>query len=183
MSLGPLDPRSVCNAMLDAASGPVTNLALQKLLYFAHGLYLMEARRPLVSGYFEAWKFGPVHPAAYASFKGAGDQPIDFRAESVDPLTGVRRSIPAPADAAVSSIVFRVMHSYGRMTPGRLVEISHAPGSPWSVVVDEGRLGVSFGMRIPDSLILERFNRHKVSVGEAPSQGEPGEDAPFHSGN
>lgn len=180
MSPGPADPRGVCNAMLDAAHGPVTNLALQKLLYFAHGLYLMETRFPLVSGYFEAWKFGPVHPAAYAAFKAAGDRPIDFRADSIDPLTGARRSLPAINDAAATDVIRRVMASYGRMTPGRLVEISHARGSPWSVVVDTGRSGVSFGMRIPDSVILERFNRHKVSVGEAPAQGEPGEDAPFH---
>lgn len=181
MTPAPVDPRSVCNAMLDHATGPVTNLALQKLLYFAHGLYLRETGRPLVSGYFEAWKYGPVHPAAYAAFKSAGDRPIDFRAESVDALTGERRAIPAPADAAVTAVVARIMMSYGRMTPGRLVEVSHAPGSPWSHVVDQGRVGVSFGMRIPDSLILERFGRHKVSVGAAPAQGEPGEDAPFNS--
>jgi uncharacterized phage-associated protein len=181
MIVAPSDARSVCNAMLDHATSPVTNLALQKLLYFAHGLYLREMGKPLVSGYFEAWKYGPVHPAAYAAFKRAGDSPIDFKAESVDPLTGERRPIRAPTEPTVTAVVARVMMSYGRITPGRLVEISHAPGSPWSHVVDQGRVGVSFGMRIPDSLILERFGRHKISVGAAPAQGEPGEDAPFDS--
>ena len=69
--------------MLDEAdrSGiKVTNLALQKLLYFAHSIFLIEAKRPLVSGYFEAWQYGPVHPAAYSAFKTAGSSPIDFRA-------------------------------------------------------------------------------------------------------
>jgi uncharacterized phage-associated protein len=169
--------------MLDCANGPVTNLALQKLLYFAHAHYLVETRgRPLVTGYFEAWRYGPVHPTAYSAFKAAGDRSIDFKAESVDPLTGNCRPIAEPSDDAVRDVVSRVMLSFGRMTPGRLVEISHAPGSPWSHIVDQGRVGVSFGMRIPDSVILERFNRHKVSVGPAPAQGEPsGEDAPFNS--
>lgn len=181
MTPAPLDPRSVCNAMLDNATGPVTNLALQKLLYFAHGLYLRETRKPLVSGYFEAWKFGPVHPTAYASFKVAGDRPIDFRAESVDAFTGQRTAISLPADKTVRDLVVRVMNSYGRMSAGLLVNISHAAGAPWDVVVDQGTNGVSFGMRIPDSVILERFGRHKVSVGDPASDGDPGEDTPFNS--
>jgi len=63
----PYDARAIANLMLDEASEMdrgVTNLALQKLLYFAHSLFLIEYKRPLVSGYFEAWKLGPVHPGA-----------------------------------------------------------------------------------------------------------------------
>ncbi len=59
MTGGPYDPTAVANLMLDEAgrSGiKVTNLALRKLLYFAHSIFLIEARRPLVSGYFEAWQ-------------------------------------------------------------------------------------------------------------------------------
>ncbi|MFK4532089.1 putative phage-associated protein [Bradyrhizobium ottawaense] len=50
------DPRCIANLMLDESERigqPLTNLALQKLLYFAHAIYLIEHRRPLVSGYFE----------------------------------------------------------------------------------------------------------------------------------
>jgi len=182
MTPGPHDPRSICNAMLDISTGRVvTNLALQKLLYFAHGLYLVESGAPLVSGYFEAWKYGPVHPSAYAAFKMAGDQPISFRAVGIDPLTGGTRLIASLADEHALRIVDRVMASFGQMTAGRLVEISHAPKAPWAAVVAQGKLGVSFGMRIPDSVILERFKQHKVTVGTAPVVGEPGEDSPIYS--
>ncbi len=98
---GRIDPRSICNLMLNEADRDgtrVTNLALQKLLYFAHARYLIEATTPLVSGYFEAWQYGPVHPAAYRAFKSAGDRPIDFRAERQDPLTGQRQQLPPPED-------------------------------------------------------------------------------------
>jgi uncharacterized phage-associated protein len=77
------DSREIANGMLDEGDRllqPVTHLALQKLLYFAHALFLIERKRPLVSGYFEAWKNGPVHPAAYEAFKTAGRAPIGFRA-------------------------------------------------------------------------------------------------------
>jgi len=62
------DPRCIANLMLDESARvgqSLTNLALQKLLYFAHAMFLIEQGRPLLSGYFEAWEYGPVHPAAY----------------------------------------------------------------------------------------------------------------------
>ncbi len=178
---GPADPRGICNLMLDEAGGrgPITNLALQKLLYFAHGLHLIETKKPLVSGYFEAWQFGPVHPAAYRAFKAAGDRPIDFRATRQDPLTGERTAIPNPTQPGIADCIRRVISTYGRLTPGRLVDISHARGAPWHFVVDEARTHVSLGLRITDTIIIERFKHHKVSVGPEPMRGEPGEDAPF----
>src|SRR5579863_1523853 len=97
---GPYDARAICNMMLDVAGAveiTVSNLALQKLLYFAHARHLIETKRPLVSGYFEAWQFGPVHPAAYRAFKPSGDQPITFRAERQDPLTGQRSPLQRPS--------------------------------------------------------------------------------------
>ena len=176
-----IDPRGICNLMLDEAGEhiAITNLALQKLLYFAHGLHLVETKEPLVSGFFEAWQFGPVHPAAYRAFRESGDRPIKFKAVSQNPLTGVRSAIPIPTDKNVVNRVKRVMASYGHMTPGRLVEISHASGSPWWYIVNQARTSTAFGLRIPDGVILERFKFHKVSVGKEPAYGEPSEDAPF----
>ena len=76
--LPPYDPRAVANLLLDTADEfgvDVTNLALQKLLYFAHGHFLKQIGQPLVQGAFEAWNNGPVHPAIYHAFKGAGREP------------------------------------------------------------------------------------------------------------
>jgi uncharacterized phage-associated protein len=176
------DPRSIANLMLDEGNRighRITNLALQKLLYFAHGIFLIEQKRPLVSGYFEAWQFGPVHPTAYQAFKAAGEQPITFRAMRVDVSTGEPVPISLPDDPAIRRHVDRIMQSYGRMTPGRLVDISHAKGAPWDFIVDKARTSLAFGMRISDDLILERFKHHKVSVGNSPLIGEPSEDTPF----
>ncbi len=49
------DPRGIANLMLDESERVgqrMTNLALQKLLYFAHAIFLIEQKRPLVSGYY-----------------------------------------------------------------------------------------------------------------------------------
>lgn len=157
----------------------ITNLALQKLLYFAHAIFLIEQKRPLVSGYFEAWEYGPVHPTAYQAFKSAGTQPITFRATRIEATTGIQAHIPLPDDLAVRQHIARIMQSYGRMTPGRLVDISHAKGAPWDFIANKGRTSLAFGLRISDDVILERFKHHKVSVGHFPTIGEPSEDTPF----
>lgn len=180
--LQPYDPRAIANLMLDDADRnevAVSNLALQKLLYFLHSLFLIETKRPLISGYFEAWQYGPVHPAVYQAFKLAEDQPIHFRATSQDAMTGARTAIPTPESPQIINYVKRIMLSYGRLTPGRLVEISHARNAPWHFVVNTSRTSLVFGLRIPDDVIVSRFKHHKVSVGEAPSSGEPREDTPF----
>jgi uncharacterized phage-associated protein len=156
----------------------ITNLALQKLLYFAHALFLQEHNRPLVSGYFEAWEFGPVHPAAYQAFKSARDQPITFSAQRQNLVTGEHCPIEEPADPEVRAHVSRIIAQYGGLSPGRLVEIAHARGAPWHFVVDKSRTGMSYGGRITDDVILSRFKYHKVSVGPSPSIGDPGEDTP-----
>ena len=175
-----LDPRRICNMMLDeAGTRPITNLALQKLLYFAHGIYLVETTFPLVTGYFEAWQYGPVHPLAYMAFRAAGDRPIDFRALRRDPLTGQISALDGPVDEDAIGCVRRVMMTYSRMTPGRLVELSHATGAPWHFVVDKARTSTAFGMRIRDSVILSLFKKHKVLVGLVPEKGEPLEDKQF----
>ena len=182
MDDAPYDPRAIANLMLDEADRngiSLSNLALQKLLYFAHGIFLNETKRPLVKGFFEAWQYGPVHPLAYKSFRSSGGGPIHSRAEGQDALTGERRQLAQPADASIRQLVQQVLNSYGKLSAGRLVDLSHAKNSPWHHIVDKGRTSVAFGLRIPDDVILERFKFHKISIGLAPVAGEPSEDTPF----
>lgn len=182
MDESPYDPRAIANLMLDEADRngiTLTNLALQKLLYFAHGIFLNETKQPLVKGFFEAWQYGPVHPLAYKAFRSSGSGPIRDRAEGQDALTGERRRLGKPADPSVRQLLQQVLNSYGRLSAGRLVDLSHAKNSPWHHIVDKGRTSVAFGLRIPDAVILERFKFHKIAIGLAPVAGEPSEDTPF----
>ena len=182
MQSAPYGARAICNVMLDMAEvhrAPLSNLALQKLLYFAHARHLIDTKQPLVTGYFEAWQYGPVHPAAYKAFKAAGEALISFRATRRDPLTGQQSELEIPNDAAVEKLIRWVIVSYGHLTPGRLVEVSHAKGAPWDFVVNKARTRMALGLRISDTLIIERFKFHKISVGAEPTAGEPVEDTPF----
>lgn len=131
------DPRALANLMLDEADRRgirISNLGLQKLLYFAHGIHMKRGRGPLVSGYFEARQYGPVHPAVYRAFKKNGAEPIAVRAVKRDPLTGRTKELPLPDDMTVIDLVSDVVRHFGPMSPGRLVDLSHAKGSPWVLV-------------------------------------------------
>ena len=57
---------------------PVTQMQLQKMVYFANGVLLAysEGERSLVKEEFEAWDFGPVIPGIYHEFKQFGAKPI-----------------------------------------------------------------------------------------------------------
>jgi uncharacterized phage-associated protein len=176
------DPRSVCNLILDEADQArrsISNLALQKLLYFAHGLHLVETKNPLVTGFFEAWQFGPVHPIAYRGFKVAGADPIQCRATIRDPFTHTVIPLQECTDWDIRTRVRRIIAMYAGMTPGRLVEVSHAEGAPWRFIVDKAQSETIFGLRIPNDVILSRFKHHKISIGSEPRHGEPKEEVQF----
>lgn len=181
MTRPPYDSRSIANLMLEEATRHgrgLTNLALQKLLYFAHALFLVEHGRPLVSGYFEAWEFGPVHPVVYQAFKMARDRPITFKACRQDLATGQRLAPEEPTEPEIRSHVAKIIAQYGGLSTSRLIEIAHAKNAPWHFVVDKSRTGLSYGGRITDDVILSRFKHHKVAVSQSPTIGDPGEDTP-----
>lgn len=181
MGSPPFDPRAVANVLLDEADDAglsITNLALQKLIYFAHAINLMQTGKPLVSGYFEAWQYGPVHPSLYRAFRDSGAEPIRTRARGNNVLTGQQTDLLPPDDPEVRHFIRGVVRSYGRMSPGRLVDLAHAKGGPWDTIVHKARTGVAFGLRIPDDVIVQRFRYHIRPVGGQPQVEEPSEDTP-----
>ena len=54
----------------------ITNLKLQKVLYFAQVHYLTILNRPLFSDKIEAWEYGPVVPGVYRQYRSKGSNPI-----------------------------------------------------------------------------------------------------------
>lgn len=166
----PYDPRAVANAILREcaiADQPITNLGLQKLIYFAHGLFLIRSEgRPLISGHFEAWTYGPVHPAVYSAFKSAGSQPILAPAMAKNLRTGQQSDIPLPEDRNVNRIIRLTVDSYGSFSVGQLVHLSHAKDGPWDVVYKRSQSQRMLGLRISNELISERFKFHKASTCE-----------------
>jgi uncharacterized phage-associated protein len=169
----------VANLILDVIHTPLTNLSLQKLLYFAHGAHLLREKKPLVSGYFEAWTHGPVHPAVYSSFKEFKDRPITSRAYRKDIRTGELLDFPPITDDKIITSVRKVVISLADMTAGQLVNLSHAENGPWHAVYRRSKREHMLGLRISNEMIRERYKAHWLAAEKLERVDEPTEDSPL----
>lgn len=71
---------------------PITNLQLQRILYFVQKDFLKRGSRAF-SDDIEAWEFGPVVPNVYFYFCGFGAMPISISRDSVPNLTSDKNII------------------------------------------------------------------------------------------
>lgn len=175
-----LDPRGVANLILDEADNrgrKITNLALQKILYFVHGRFLVEEETPLLAGSFEAWQYGPVSISVYDSFKKFGSSPINTRAKQRDIFTRQEEIVYPSVDAGVKQKILDYAAPFFDLSPGRLVELSHAKNSPWELITRGPNGERTFGLRITNRSIKENFRHHKVSIENSPRSGEPHEES------
>lgn len=155
------DGRAIANCILDLADAEgiqLSNLALQKVVYFCHAWHLVETGNPLVKTEFEAWTHGPVLQYLYRQFKSFEDRPIRGRATAMDPHSGKQKLVAYQIDSDTMSRVKRVVGFYGKMEPWDLVDMSHEKGGPWYEVWNHSGK-VNPGMKIPHTAILEFFSR------------------------
>jgi len=64
----------------------LTNLKLQKLLYYAQAWFLALIDRGIFQEDFQAWVHGPVLPSQYHRFRACEWRPIDLRVRRADAL-------------------------------------------------------------------------------------------------
>lgn len=69
----------------DTANGGdnMTNLKLQKLLYYQQGYHLAKFDTPLFDEDVEAWVYGPVVPVVYDYYKHYGSQILPVEGEEI----------------------------------------------------------------------------------------------------
>lgn len=176
-----LDPLVAANAIVQSAISnerPISHLQLQKILYFSHAMCLVELGRPLIDGEFEAWNYGPVCREVYSEFRRFGSRPISEAIEVKNPVTGARIEFEGIPNS-FSTIIDRCVGFYSGMTPGQLVELSHARGAPWDFVVEKSKREVNIGMRISDDVIVSRYRFHWFNSDLSREKVIHGEDAPI----
>jgi uncharacterized phage-associated protein len=151
------EARKLTNLLLsryDAQRFELTNLRLNKLLYFIHAESLADRPEGLVRNHFEAWQFGPVIRPVFNAFKSFGDTWISAPASYLDYASGTRKVV-AHDDIAGSDVDF-IIHTfekYGSFSTGALVDLSHAPGGPWDIVYRAWLADQTLSPRIPNDLI------------------------------
>jgi uncharacterized phage-associated protein len=155
------DGRAVANFVLDFCESKnrcVTNLSLQKVVFFCHVWSLIRLNRPLVKHSFEAWEFGPVLPYLYRDFKDFERDPITCRARKIDPCTGLAGVVEYGFDDATNVLLQTVVDFYSRLSPSDLVRLSHTAGSPWDDIWNhKGK--VLPGMKIENCAIIKYYSR------------------------
>ena len=107
-----------------SGNNDLTNLKLQKLLYFAQAEHLQKYNGvPLFSEEIHAWKYGPVVPEVYNWLKDNGSLVItEFDADLDDTDT-------IPADKR--EFLDNVWDKYGNLSAWSLVQMTHKQGSAW----------------------------------------------------
>ena len=77
-----LDVFDVANYFLslceDYVGEGITNLKLQKLCYYAQGIYLADHGKRLFDSDIEAWMYGPVVRELYESIEEYGNNPVEY---------------------------------------------------------------------------------------------------------
>ncbi len=98
----------------------MSNLKLQKLLYYAQGFNLAVHGEPLFNEEIYAWQYGPVVPEVYHNFKSFGSAAI---------------AVPKDVDASFMKaneleLLKEVYDVYGQFSALRLMNMTHEE-RPW----------------------------------------------------
>lgn len=131
------DGREIANFVLDFCyknEVAITNLSLQKILYFCHAYCLVRLDRPLIRHEFEAWEHGPVLPYVYHEFKDYVKSPIVSKALKLDLASGEKVEALYKLDAETETLLADVVNFYCRVPAWNLVKMTHEKNSPWDVV-------------------------------------------------
>ncbi|HEY4776652.1 MAG TPA: type II toxin-antitoxin system antitoxin SocA domain-containing protein [Candidatus Acidoferrales bacterium] len=109
-------------ALVDEDAGDsLSNLKIQKLVYYAQGFHLALFDEPLFPESIRAWRHGPVVPELYHALKQFGAGPVKIEGEfDVDKYT-----------PDVHALLTEVYSVYGQFSALKLRDITHEE-PPWS---------------------------------------------------
>lgn len=97
----------------------ITNLKLQKLLYYAQGFYLAKKDAPLFNDDFLAWEHGPVIRKIYDEYKKNGSSGIKFE-----------KDFNVEIDKETERVLEEVYEKYGQYAAWKLRNMTHEE-TPW----------------------------------------------------
>lgn len=128
-------PMAVANYVIEHAhkhNQIITNLHLQKILYFLQAATLVEFESPIIKGDFSKWNYGPVMREVYSAYKDYGSAPIDDFAPNIDINDG-DWTINEPqkidtkifADENIKSFIDNTISKLLSMNAWKLVDLTH----------------------------------------------------------
>lgn len=130
---------------------PISNLQLQKYLYYLWIRYYRENREYLFSDTFGAWQFGPVISDIYYQFCSYGGYPITKKFDIVNICSEDEKFIK------------KFVEDYDLKTPYELVEMSHHSDGAWDIIFNGGGESAGNHKQIPYELIISNECEAKIS--------------------
>lgn len=127
------------------AQNPLTLLRLVKYVYIAYGLAMAALDEFIINETYdkvEAWKYGPVIPSVYYSFKHNQSNPIRNKASIVthESSDGVLSfETPIIKDKNIKEVLDFVWDEYKDCSITSLIEELHDDHSPWGMYYAEGK--------------------------------------------
>lgn len=104
----------------ETAGDAISNLKLQKLVYYAQGFALAMTGKPLFNEDFRAWQHGPVIPELYQKYKTNG-------ALGIKPPSNFDAS---KFTAEQKDVLEQVYEAYGQFSAWKLRNMTHEE-APW----------------------------------------------------
>ena len=96
----------------------ISNLKLQKLVYYAQAWHLALYDEPLFNEPIEAWVHGPVIPELYRKFKHYGWEPISYEPDEIE------------LDEHTKQHLIEIIDVFGGFTAYELEQMTHNE-APW----------------------------------------------------
>lgn len=149
--------RELANWLLNYAEErgiAVTNMSLNKLIYFAYEHALLHHGRKLTNAKIEAWEHGPVFREVYRSFSEYGSKPILTRASKYNPTTDKVEEVLPTLDEEDAAIVEEAISPLIGFSAAVLREISHESDGPWATTWYHEDT-TNPGMQITDEIISQ----------------------------
>jgi len=150
-----LQPIVVANYFIKKALAEgkeLTTLKIIKLVHIAHGWYLGFTGEQLISEAVEAWKYGPVVPSLYHTFKRYGSNTITS-------LEHVNGSIILPVNERIIKLLDKIWEVYSDFTAVQLSTLTHEKATPWDEIWNEEGGSDFKGSIIPNNLIKEYYKK------------------------
>lgn len=118
----------VAKYILRNSSKCLSNLELQKTLYFAELDFQKECGKRLIEDDFEAWQYGPVSREVYYEYRGYGASSI----------TRPEDEINLGLDNKEKEVLNKSILNSNNKTYWELVEASHKEGGAWKKTYKNG---------------------------------------------
>ncbi|MCQ9618813.1 MAG: DUF4065 domain containing protein [Candidatus Phytoplasma pruni] len=111
----------VANYIIKKNKSKVTNMKLQKLVYYTYAKYLVENDQPIFNESIEAWLHGPVFPNLYNEFKRYTYKPI---------FHGTKKGEEQHLTNDHRVLIDKIIELYGNKKATTLSNLTHKE-TPW----------------------------------------------------